>query len=168
MNRAEKKESIEQIKKIVTDNSSVLIVHYQGLNVAQFHVLRNQMRENGSQVKVIKNSLSRLAVADTSVNSALDLLSGPTALIASNDPVAMAKTLTKFVKDNQMLKVLGGVVDGQVIDHKGFNALSEMPSKDELRGKIIGLLNAPATKLVRVLNTPGEMLARVLSAYSSK
>ncbi len=168
MNRLEKKQEISDIKNLVESHSASVIVHYQGLNVDRLNFLRGQMRECGATFKVIKNSLAKLAIANTNNKDLDSLLSGPTALVVSNDPVTMAKQLTKFVKDNANLVLLGGIVDQQVVDKKSIVALSDMPSKDELRAKIIGLLNAPATKLLRVLKAPAEQLARVVSAYSSK
>lgn len=168
MNRIEKEQSINEIRELVEGNSTSVIVHYKGLTVAQIDVLRGQMRQCNAQIKVIKNSLAKLAVANTN-NKALDsLLSGPTALVVSNDPVAVAKSLTKFAKENAKLVLLGGIVDSQFVDTKAIAMLSEMPSKDELRAKIVGLLNAPATKLVRLLNTPAGQIARVVGAYSRK
>lgn len=168
MNRAEKKQSIEEIKGLVEGNSAAIIVHYQGLTVAQIDVLRGQMRECNAKIKVIKNSLAKLAVANSSGEALDTMLSGPTALVVSNDPVSMVKSLTKFSKEREKLVLLGGVVDQQFVDNKAISMLAEMPSKDELRAKIIGLLSAPATKLVRLLNTPAENVARVLGAYSKK
>jgi len=168
MNRLEKKQEISDIKSLVESYSSAVIVHYKGLNVDRISSLRGQIRESGAKFKVIKNSLAKLAVANTNSKELDSLLSGPTALVVSNDPVSMAKVLTKFAKDNANLVLLGGVVDDQVVDKKTISALSEMPSKDELRAKIIGLLNAPATKLLRVLKAPAEQLARVIDAYANK
>ena len=168
MNRLEKEDSIQEIRSLIEGNSVAVIVHYQGLTVTQINMLRGQMRDCDAQIKVVKNSLAKLAVANSN-NSALDsLLSGPTALVVSNDPVSVAKNLTKFAKDNANLVLLGGMVDNQFVDKKDISMLSEMPSKDELRAKIVGLLNAPATKLVRLLNTPACQLARVVSGYSKK
>lgn len=168
MNRLEKKESIKEIKGLVGDNTSTILVHYQGLTVAQIEVLRGQMRECNAKMKVIKNTLAKLAVAETD-NSQLDsLLSGPTAIIVSNDPVSVAKNLSKFAKDNAKLLFLGGMVDNQFVDVKGIKLLSEMPSKDELRGQIIALISAPATKLARLLQTPATQVARVVDAYAKK
>lgn len=168
MNRLEKKQEISNIKDLVDSYSSALIVHYKGLNVDQLNFLRGQMRECGAKFKVIKNSLAKLAIANTNSKDLDSLLSGPTALVVSNDPVGMAKELTKFVKTNADLVLLGGIVDDQIVDKKSIIVLSEMPSKDELRAKIVGLLNAPATKLLRVLKAPSEQVARVVGAYSSK
>lgn len=168
VNRLEKKESIKEIKGLVGDNTSTILVHYQGLTVAQIEVLRGQMRECNAKMKVIKNTLAKLAVAETD-NSQLDsLLSGPTAIIVSNDPVSVAKNLSKFAKDNAKLLFLGGMVDNQFVDVKGIKLLSEMPSKDELRGQIIALISAPATKLARLLQTPATQVARVVDAYAKK
>lgn len=168
MNRTEKQQAISDIRELVGEHSATIIAHYKGLTVAEIQVLRGQLRECGAQMKVIKNSLAKLAVADTDNISLDPLLKGPTAILVSNDPVSMAKNLTKFAKGNANLVLLGGIVDNQFVDDKSIDMLSQMPSKDELRGKIIGLLNAPATKLVRVLKAPAEQLARVISAYSSK
>ena len=168
MNRLEKQESIQEIRGLVESNSAAVIVHYQGLTVAQIDVLRGQMRECNAQIKVIKNSLAKLAVANTNNKELDSLLSGPTAIVVSNDPVGVAKNLTKFAKENASLVLLGGIVDNQFVDKKAIAMLSDMPSKDELRAKIIGLLNAPATKLVRLINTPAGQLARVVGAYSEK
>jgi len=168
VNRAEKEQEIVEIRNLINSNSAAVIAHYQGLTVAQIHMLRGQMRECGAEIKVVKNSLAKLAVANTNSKSLDSLLSGPTALVVSNDPVGMAKNLSKFAKDNANLVLLGGVVDDQFIDQKGISLLSSMPSKDELRAKIIGLINAPATKLVRLLKTPAEQLARVLNAHAKQ
>lgn len=168
MNRLEKKEEISEIKQLVESHSSTVIVHYQGLTVSQMNFLRGQMRECGAKFKVIKNSLAKLAIANTNTKELDSLLSGPTALVISNDPVSVAKNLTKFAKENDKLQLLGGVVDNEFVNKKGLVTLADLPSKDELRAKIIGLLNAPATKLVRVIKTPAEQLARIFGAYSKK
>lgn len=168
MNRLEKKQEISDIRDLVDSSSSTVIVHYKGLNVGQLNFLRGKMRECGAKFKVVKNSLAKLAVANTNSKDLDSLLSGPTALVVSNDPVSLAKELTKFVKSNADLVLLGGIVDNQIVDQKSLIVLSDMPSKDELRAKIIGLLNAPATKVLRVLKAPSEQVARVIGAYSNK
>lgn len=168
MNRLEKQQEIAEIRNLVEVHSSSMIVHYQGLTVDQINFLRGQMRECGAKFKVIKNSLAKLAIANTNGKELDGILTGPTALVVSNDPVGMAKNLTKFAKDNESLVLIGGVVDNQIVNKSGILALSSMPSKDELRAKIIGLLNAPATKLVRVIKAPAAQIARVIGAYSSK
>lgn len=168
MNREEKKQSISLIKDMVANNSAVVVVYYQGLTAAKIHGLRSLLLDSGAKMKVVKNSLAKLAIADTDVSGFNSYLSGPTALVASNDPVLMAKTLSKFAKQNECLVLLGGVVDKQIIDKNSLALLAEMPSKDELRAKIIGLLSAPATKLVRLLNTPATQVTRVIDSYSKK
>ncbi len=168
MNREEKKQSISDIKNMVESNSATIIVYYQGLTAARIHALRGVLLECGAKIKIIKNSLAKLAISNTSAKELDSYLTGPTALVVSNDPVNMAKSLTKFAKDNANLVLLGGIVDNQIVDKKAIGMLSDMPSKDELRAKIIGLLNAPATKLVRLLNTPATQVARVIGAYSEK
>lgn len=168
MNRLEKQQEVANIKNLIETHSSAMIVHYQGLTVDQINFLRGQMRECGAKFKVIKNSLAKLAIANTNSKELDEILTGPTALVVSNDPVGVAKGLTKFAKENEKLILIGGVVDNQVVNKKGIITLSDMPSKDELRAKIIGLLNAPATKLVRVIKAPVEQIARVIGAYSNK
>ena len=168
MNREEKKQSISLIKDIVENNSAVIVVYYQGLTAAKVHGLRSVLLDSGAKMKVIKNSLAKLAVASAEVEGFDSYLSGPTALIASNDPVSMVKTLTKFAKQNESLVLLGGVVDKQMVDKGSIAQLADMPSKDELRAKIIGLLAAPASKLARLVNTPASQVARVIDSYSKK
>ncbi len=168
MNREEKKQSISDIKNMVEGNSASIIVYYQGLKASQIHRLRGVLLECGAQMKVIKNSLAKLAISGTNAEKLDSYLTGPTALIASNEPISMVKNLTKFAKENASLVLLGGIVDNQVVDKKAISMLSDMPSKDELRATIIGLLNAPATKLVRLLSTPATQVARVIGAYSEK
>ncbi len=168
MNRLQKEDSIKEIRSLIEDHSTAVVVHYKGLTVAQINILRGQMRGCNAQVKVVKNSLAKLAVANTN-NKVLDpLLVGPTAIVVCDDPVSVAKNLTKFAKENASLVLLGGIVDNQFVDNKAIAMLSDMPSKDELRAKIVGLLNAPATKLVRLLNTPATQLVRVVDGYSKK
>jgi large subunit ribosomal protein L10 len=168
VNRLEKKQSISEIKDLTENHSAVMVAHYQGLTVSQFGVLRRDMRACGAKIKIIKNSLAKLAITKGEKSGLESFLSGPTALIVSNDPVTMAKALSKFSKENTNLSLLGGIVDGQVLNKKSIVLLSEMPSKDELRAKIIGLVNAPAVKLVRLMKTPAEQVARVIGAYSKK
>jgi large subunit ribosomal protein L10 len=168
VNREEKKQSVSLIKDMVANNSAVIVVYYQGLTAAKIHGLRSVLLDSGAKMKVIKNSLAKLAIADTDVSGFNTYLSGPTALVVSNDPVSMAKTLAKFAKQNESLVLLGGVVDKQIIDKNSIALLADMPSKDELRAKIIGLISAPATKLVRLLNTPATQVTRVIDSYSKK
>ncbi len=168
MNREEKKQSITVIKDMVENNSAAMIVYYHGLTAGQIHGLRGLLLDSGAKMKVIKNSLAKLAIANLNTKGLENFLTGPTALIVSNDPVAMVKNLTKFAKENASLLLVGGLVDNQVVDKKAIGMLADMPSKDELRATIVGLLTTPATELVRLLNAPATQVARVMSAYSEK
>lgn len=168
MNREEKKQSVSEIKEMIGSNDTALIVYYQGLTAAQIHGLRGLLLDSGAKMKVIKNSLAKLAIKDTLAGGLESMLSGPTALVVANDPVSVTKTLTKFAKDINALVMVGGMVENQLVDKKSIAALADMPSKDELRAKIIAIINTPATKLVRLLNTPATQVARVIDGFAQK
>jgi large subunit ribosomal protein L10 len=146
----------------------VVVAHYAGLTVAQMTRLRSDMRSAGGQVKVAKNRLVKLALEGTQAKGIADLLKGPTCLAYSADPVAAPKVAVKFAKSNDKFVILGGAMGATVLDAKGVNSLADLPSLDELRGKLIGLLQAPASKIARTLNEPGAQLARVFGAYGKK
>ena len=145
-----------------------MIVRNSGLDVAEMTSLRNEMREAGASLKVAKNRLARLALEGTEIESIGEYLSGPAVLGYSEDPVAAAKILVKFAKKNEKLEVLGGAMGTTILDLSGVKALAELPSLDELRGKLVGLLQAPAGKLVSVTQAPAGQLARVFGAYGSQ
>jgi large subunit ribosomal protein L10 len=130
--------------------------------------LRSEMRGAGGQVKVAKNRLVKLALEGTDAKGIADLLKGPTCLAFSADPVAAPKIAVKFAKANEKFVILGGAMGSTVLDAKGVSSLADLPSLDELRGKLIGLLQAPASKIARTLNEPGAQLARVFGAYGNK
>jgi large subunit ribosomal protein L10 len=130
--------------------------------------LRSDMRSAGGQVKVAKNRLVKLALEGTDAKGIADLLKGPTCLAYSADPIAAPKIAVKFAKANEKFVILGGAMGTTVLDAKGVNSLADLPSLDELRGKLIGLLQAPASKIARTLNEPGAQLARVFGAYGNK
>lgn len=146
----------------------VVVAHYAGLTVAAMTKLRSEMRSAGGQVKVAKNRLVKLALEGTDAKGIADLLKGPTCLAFSPDPVAAPKIAVKFAKANEKFVILGGAMGNTVLDAKGVNALADLPSLDELRGKLIGLLQAPASKIARTVNEPAAKLARVLAAYGKK
>lgn len=146
----------------------VVVTRYSGLTVQEMSDLRRQMRGAGADFKVTKNRLTRLALEGTRFKSLADLFKGPTAIAFSKDPVAAAKVATDFAKKNEKLVVVGGAMGETVLNPEGVKALAAMPSLNELRGKIVGLLNAPATKIAGVLQAPAGQLARVLNAYASK
>ena len=146
----------------------VVVTHYKGLSVAEMSDLRVQMRAVGADFKVTKNRLTKIALQGTSSESIADLFTGPTAIGYSDDPVAAPKVLARFAKKNDKLVILGGVLDGQALDADRVRALAELPSLDELRGTLVGLLQAPASRIARVLQAPGGQVARVLAAYAEK
>jgi large subunit ribosomal protein L10 len=168
MERAEKREVVTALHDVFAKTGVVVVAHYAGLTVAQMTRLRSDMRSAGGQVKVAKNRLVKLALEGTQAKGIADLLKGPTCLAYSADPVAAPKIAVKFAKSNDKFVILGGAMGATVLDAKGVNSLADLPSLDELRGKLIGRLQAPASKIARTLNEPGAQLARVFGAYGKK
>ena len=168
MERAEKREVVTALHDVFAKTGVVVVAHYAGLTVAQMTRLRSDMRSAGGQVKVAKNRLVKLALEGTDAKGIADLLKGPTCLAYSVDPIAAPKVAVKFAKANEKFVILGGAMGTTVLDAKGVNSLADLPSLDELRGKLIGLLQAPASKIARTLNEPGAQLARVFAAYGNK
>ncbi|MBS0272670.1 MAG: 50S ribosomal protein L10 [Proteobacteria bacterium] len=168
MDRSEKEQLVSSLRQGLEESSLVIVAHQTGLTVAEVSDLRRQMREAGAQFKVAKNTLARLAVAGTKSEGINALLSGPTALAYSKDPVAAAKVTIKFANSNERFKVIGGSLDGAVLSHKDIETLSKLPSLDELRAKIIGIISTPATRVAGVLQAPAGQVARVFSAYGNK
>ena len=166
VDRVQKQELVSSLGETFAANSVVVVAHYSGLNVAEITDLRNQMREVGASFKVTKNRLTRLALEGTDKEAMSDLFTGPTAIGYSVDPVAAPKILAKFAKDNDKLVILGGMMDTTYLDVNGVKQLAELPSLDELRGKIVGVLKAPATKVAGVIQAPASQLARLARAYS--
>ena len=168
MERAEKREVVTALHDVFAKTGVVVVAHYAGLTVAQMTKLRSEMRSAGGRVKVAKNRLVKLALEGTDAKGIADLLKGPTCLAYSVDPVAAPKIAVKFAKANEKFVILGGSMGSTALDAKGVNSLADLPSLDELRGKLIGLLQAPATKIARTLSEPGAQLARVFGAYGNK
>jgi len=166
--RAKKAEVVESLNGLFSDAGSVVVAHYTGLTVAQMNDLRSRMREAGASFKVAKNRLVVRALAGTAAEPIAHLFKGPTGIAFSKDPIAASKVVAGFAKENDKLVILGGVVGDTTLDVAGVKALAELPSLDELRGKIVGLLQAPATKIAGVLQAPAGQLARVVGAYGSK
>jgi len=165
VDRTEKEEVVASLKQTFEDSEIVVVTHYSGLTVADMTDLRGRMREAGASFKVTKNRLTRLALQGTKFEDLSDLMSGPTALAYSTDPVAAAKIAVNYSKDNEKLVILGGVFNGQSLDVDGVNALAKLPSLDELRGKLVGMIQTPATRIVGVLQAPAGQVARVIGAY---
>jgi len=168
MDRSQKADSVAQLNAVFNEVGVVVITRNLGLSVAQSTDLRAKMRDAGASYKVAKNRLARLALKETQYEGLEDYLSGPTALAYSVDPVAAAKAAVDFAKTNDKLEIVGGSMGGQLLDEAGIKALASMPSLDELRGKLVGLINAPATKIAQVVNAPAAKLARVFGAYGAK
>ena len=168
MERAEKREVVTALHDVFAKTGVVVVAHYAGLTVAQMTKLRSEMRNAGGRVKVAKNRLVKLALEGTDAKGIADLLKGPTCLAFSADPIAAPKIAVKFAKANEKFVILGGAMGTTVLDAKGVNSLADLPSLDELRGKLIGLIQAPASKIGRTLNEPGAQLARVFGAYGKK
>ena len=168
MNRTEKGEVVSALHKTLAATTLVVVTRQVGLTVAEVSNLRRKMRAAGAGYKVTKNRLARLALKGTKYERLDPLFKGPTAIAYSADPIAAAKVAVEFAKDNEKLAILGGAIGEQVLDAKGVQALATLPSLDELRGKIVGLVQAPAVKVARVLQAPAGQLARVLGAYAKK
>ena len=168
MDQAQKRELVTELNGVFSGAASIVVTHYSGLTVTEINDLRNQMRDAGASFKVTKNRLARLALADTPYAPLADMFTGPTAIAFSEDVVAPAKVAVNYAKKNDKLVVLGGAMGETMLDETGIKELASLPSLDELRGKIVGLLQAPATKVAGVLQAPAGQLARVVGAYASK
>ncbi len=168
MDRAAKRELIATLHDQLKDTGVVVVAHYAGMTVAHMTEFRKRVKAEGGSVKVAKNSLAKLAVKDTNVAGISDLFKGPTVLAYSKDPITAARIAVKYAKENDKLVIIGGTMGSNVLNAGGIKALAELPSLDELRAKLIGLLNAPATKIARTIAEPGAQLARVIQAHASK
>ena len=155
------------MKKNFSSNNSVMIAQYQGLNVNELDELRKQLREKGILFKITKNRITKLAIKETPVKDLEKYFSGPTAAALSSDPITTAKILTKFAKSHDKLKIIAGFMDGKVLD-QGMAIIATLPSLEEARAKIVGILSSPAQKLVRILLSHGSKIANLARAKSLK
>jgi large subunit ribosomal protein L10 len=168
VDRAQKEAAVAGLNQTLGGVNLVVVTHQTGLTVYESMTLRRKVREAGASFKVTKNRLTRLALEGTKFQALQSLMTGPTALAFSEDPVAAAKVCVEFAKQNEKLTIIGGALGEQLLDVNGVQALAKLPSLDELRGTLIGLLQAPATKVAGVLQAPAGQLARVISAYGSQ
>lgn len=168
MDRSQKADSVAQLNAIFNEVGVVVVTRNLGLSVAQSTALRVKMRDAGATYKVAKNRLAAIALKDTQYEGLEEHLTGPTALAWSVDPVAAAKAAVDFAKTNDKLEIVGGAMGATQLDEAGIRALASMPSLDELRGKLVGLVNAPATKVAQLATAPAAKLARVFGAYAAK
>ncbi len=168
MNRQEKAELIETLQTTLNASSTVVVAHQVGMTVAESSDLRGKMREAGAGFKVTKNRIAKLALKGTRYEELEGMFTGPTAIGTSEDPVAAAKALVDFAKGNDKLTIIGGSMDGKILDKAGVEALAKMPSLDELRGTLVGIIQAPAAKIARVTQAPAGKVARVIQARSDQ
>ncbi|ODU67173.1 MAG: 50S ribosomal protein L10 [Novosphingobium sp. SCN 66-18] len=168
MDRSQKAESVAFLNSVFSEAGAVVITRNLGMTVAQSTALRTKIREAGATYKVAKNRLAKLAVAGTDYEGIGDFFTGPTAIAASADPVAAAKAVIEFAKTTDKIEIVGGAMGGQILDAEGVKALASMPSLDELRAKLIGLVQAPATKIAQLATAPAAKLARVFGAYAKE
>ena len=168
MDRAEKREFVAALNEVFKTAGTVVVAHYAGLSVAQMNDLRSRMREAGGTVKVAKNRLAKIALQGTDVEMISDLFQGQTVIAFSDDPVVAPKVAIDFAKANENLVVLGGAMGATELDANGVKALATMPSIDELRAKIVGMIQTPASRIAQVVNAPAGQVARVLNAYAQK
>jgi large subunit ribosomal protein L10 len=168
VDKTQKAEVVEDLNGVFANAGSVVVAHYTGLTVAELSDLRSRMRAAGASFRVAKNRLAVRALKGTPIEGISDLFKGPTGIAVSNDPVAAAKVSAAYAKDNDKLVILGGSVGVTALDANGVKQLATLPSLDQLRGKIVGLLVAPATKIAGIVQAPAGQLARVVGAYSKK
>ena len=168
MDRDQKTAAVAELNRTFSEVGFVVVTRNLGLTVAQSTVLRNKMRDAGATYKVSKNKLAKIAMDGTDYSSLGDMLTGPVGLASSIDPVAAAKVVVEFAKTNDKFEIVGGAMGATTLDVDGVKALATLPSLDELRAKIVGLIVAPATKLATITQAPAAQLARVLSAYAEK
>lgn len=168
MDRTAKADLVSTLNGVFNQSAVVVVAHYKGLTVADMQKLRAQMKQAGATVKVAKNSLAGIALEGTDVASIKPLLKGPTLLAYSGDPVAAAKVAVDFSKTNDKLVILGGAMGSTALNPDGVKALASLPSLDELRAKLVGLIQAPATKIAQLSTAPAAKLARVFGAYAKK
>ena len=168
MDRAQKAEFVAELNRTFSEVGVVVVTRNLGLTVAQSTVLRNKMRDAGATYKVSKNKLAKIALDGTDYLSLGEMLTGPVGLASSSDPVAAAKVIVDFAKTNDKLEIVGGAMGATALDATGVKSLATMPSLDELRAKIVGLIVAPATKLATITQAPAAQLARVFAAYGAK
>lgn len=168
MDRSQKAETVASLNAVFNEVSVVVVTRNLGLTVAQSTVLRGKIRDAGASYKVAKNRLAKLAINDTDYAVIGEMLTGPTALATSVDPVAAAKAVVDFAKTNDKLEIVGGAMGSLILNADGIKALASLPSLDELRAKLVGLVQAPATKLAQLSTAPAAKLARVFGAYAAK
>ena len=166
MNKEQKKNYIEEIASKFENSKAIMVTHYQGLTMAQLDELRAKMRENGIIFKITKNRITKLALEKTKCKDLSNLFSGPTAVAFGEDAIMSARILSKFAKDNENLKLIGGIMDNEVLDHDGVQNVASLPTLDEARANIVGILNASASKLISILLAHSEKMSSLTAENS--
>jgi len=167
MNKEQKKQYIDEMSNQFDETEAVIVTHYQGLNVTQLDDLRKKMREHGIKFKITNNRITKLALEKTKCKDLSNLFTGPTAVALSEDAITSAKILTKFSKENENLKILGGIMGAEILDVAGVENVATLPSLDEARAKIVGILRSPAQKIISILLAPASKIA-ILALEKSK
>ena len=167
MDRAQKQETVEALKGVFASSGAVVVTHYMGLTVAELTDLRGKLRSQGASLQIVKNTLAIKAMPEAS-DGAVALFKGPVAIAYAPDPVSAAKVVTDYAKTSEKFSVVGAMMGETILDVKGVSALATLPSLDQIRGQLLGLLNAPATKIAGVVQAPAAQLARVFNAYATK
>lgn len=168
MDRAEKREFVTELNGVFKAAGSVVVAHYAGLTVAQMNDLRSKMRAAGGTVKVAKNRLAKIALQGTESEGVADLFKGQTLIAYSDDPITAPKIASEFAKGTDKLVILGGAMGSTTLNVDAVKALATLPSLDELRAKIVGMIQTPATRIAQVVNAPAGGVARVIGAYARK
>jgi len=168
MDKQQKNELVHSLKQRFDDTTTVVVAHYAGLTVSEMSRLRLAVKQAGGSMQVVKNRLAKLAATDTTKSCLMPVLTGPTVMAFSQDPVAAAKAFADFAQTNKNLIIMGGALGDKFLDVQNVDALAKLPSLDELRGKLVGLIQAPATKIAGVVAAPAAQLARVVGAYANK
>jgi large subunit ribosomal protein L10 len=166
--RAKKTEIVDGLRGVFNEAGVIVVTHYQGLSVAEVTDLRRGMHAAGARFRVTKNRLAKIALADTPYSSLADLFTGPTAIAFSRDPIAAPKAAVSYAKRNDKLAIIGGALGSNLLSAEQVRALADLPSIDELRAKLVGLLVSPAARLLSLLQAPGAQLARVLAAHADQ
>ena len=168
MNKEQKKNYISEITSQFENSEAVLVTHYQGLNMSQLDELRSKMREHGIQFKITKNRITKIALEKTKCKELANLFSGATAVAFGNDAIISARILSKFSKDNENLKLLGGFIDNELLDQAGLQNIANLPTLDEARAKIVGILATPPSKIVSILLARSEKMSTLSPEISEK
>ena len=168
MTKEQKKVYIDEMSKQFENSKAVMVTHYQGLTMPQIDELRSKMREHGIIFKITKNRITKLALEKTRCKDLAGLFTGPTAVAFGEDAIISARILSKFAKDNENLKLIGGIMENEVLDQAGVQNVATLPTLDEARANIVGILNAPASKLVSILLARSDKMSNLSAENSEK